>query len=158
MNEKSNCMTRRTFLAIAAALASIGASGCGARGSDGVDSAARSGEIDFSASFGDMERAEASDGSDAVVVEIAFENGSGYTTSIGAAYIVDAFQGGTALTAAETGRDLGEGLSTVVGPGESATVRLAYALIDESDVTVEVRKAYGSLDTEAEFARTFPLA
>lgn len=154
MNKQSISVSRRTFLGLTTLFC---LSGCGKQAESVSSTAAREGKINFKASFGDMEKAKSKDGSDAIIVEITFANKSDETVGIESAYIVDAFQNSTALVPAELERDLGEGLATVIEPGEKTTVELAYTLIDNSDVTVEVRKAYGSIDTEAEFAKTFSL-
>lgn len=157
IEDKAANMSRRAFLGLATMLVTAGTSGCGKQTETGSASLARQGKIDFKASFGSMKKTETTDGDDAAIFEITFTNESDETVSIGSAYIVDAFQNSTALVAAEVDRDLGQGLATVVEPGKETAVRLAYTLIDDSDVTVEVRKAYGSIDTEAEFAKTFSL-
>lgn len=157
MHEITDDMTRRAFLGFATMLVTAGISGCGKQTESRSASLARQGKINFEASFGSIEKTETTDGDDAAVFEVAFTNESDETVSIESAYIVDAFQNSTALVPAEVEQDLGKGLAAAVAPGEETTIRLAYTLIDDSDVTVEVRKAYGSIDTEAEFTKTFSL-
>lgn len=95
-------------------------------------------------------------GDPAIVVEFTFTNNSDEATSFAVACYAKAFQNGVQLDSAYV-TDVDSNYTTELKPGASVTVRRAYSLSDESDVTVEVEE-FLSLDDTILAEATFSVA
>lgn len=87
------------------------------------------------------------EGNPAMIVDFTFTNNSDEATSFAVACSQKAFQNGVELERAITTDDLGNGYMAEIKPGATTTARIAYALTDESDVTVEVEELFSFDDT-----------
>lgn len=96
-------------------------------------------------------------GAPAVIIDYTFTNNSDKAKSFAVACSPKAFQNGVQLETAIVTDDLGNGYSAEVKPGATTQARLAYALTDQSDVTVEVTELI-SLDDAVLAEATFAVA
>ena len=87
------------------------------------------------------------EGNPAMIVDFTFINNSDEATSFAVACSQKAFQNGVELERAIVTDDLGNGYMAEIKPGATTTARIAYALTDESDVTVEVEELFSFDDT-----------
>ena len=87
------------------------------------------------------------EGNPAMIVDFTFINNSDEATSFAVACSQKAFQNGVQLETAIVTDDLGNGYMAEIKPGATTTARIAYALTDESDVTVEVEELFSFDDT-----------
>ena len=97
------------------------------------------------------------EGNPAMIVDFTFTNNSDEATSFAVACSQKAFQNGVQLETAIVMDDLGNGYMAEIKPGATTQARLAYALTDESDVTVEVSELF-SLDDTMLAEATFSVA
>ena len=97
------------------------------------------------------------EGNPAMIVDFTFINNSDEATSFAVACSQKAFQNGVELERAIVTDDLGNGYMAEIKPGATTTARIAYALTDESDVTVEVEELF-SLDDTMLAEATFSVA
>lgn len=86
------------------------------------------------------------DGSPAIIVDYSFTNNSEESKSFATACHAKAFQNGVELESAIVADDLGNGYMAEIKPGATTVVRLAYALTDQSEVTVEVEELFSFSD------------
>lgn len=97
------------------------------------------------------------DGAPAVAITYTFTNNSEEATSPAASVYVKAFQNGVQLeSAVVSGLDSGSYMSELK-PGATATCTQAYALTDQSEVTVEAEELF-SLSDELLASKVFTLA
>lgn len=83
----------------------------------------------------------------AIIIDYSFTNNSEEAISFAVACHAKVFQNGVQLESAIVTEDLGNGYMAEIKPGATTTARLAYALTDESDVTVEVEELFSLDDT-----------
>ena len=83
----------------------------------------------------------------AIIIDYSFTNNSEEAISFAVACHAKVFQNGVQLENAIVTEDLGNGYMAEIKPGATTTARLAYALTDESDVTVEVEELFSLDDT-----------
>lgn len=162
---------RRTFaaiLAVAAIAAPCALVGCGGDATADTDvpagQAAEPAQEEPAASASDYvvtidgsSLTEDYEGNPAMIVDFTFTNNSDEATSFAVACSQKAFQNGVQLESAITTDDLGNGYMAEIKPGATTTARRAYALTDESDVTVEVDELF-SLDDTMLAEATFSVA
>lgn len=96
-------------------------------------------------------------GAPAVVIDYTFTNNSDEDKAFAWACSPKAFQNGVQLETAIVSEDLGNGYTAEVKPGATTQARVAYALSDQSDVTVEVTELI-SLDDAVLAEATFAVA
>ena len=153
MTVRKNALMGKRIVAAALTVAALAAPcalvGCGGEAPADTDEAPVEQEAEpeqAEPGASDAEYAVTIDGS-AMIVDFSFTNNSDEATSFAVACSQKAFQNGVELERAITTDDLGNGYMAEIKPGATTTARIAYALTDESDVTVEVEELFSFDDT-----------
>lgn len=149
-----------TLMIAAAFAAPVVLTGCGSETSDAGSAAEEQVEevqSDFAVTIDGSTLTTDYEGNPAMIVDYTFTNNSEEATSFFAACDVKAFQNGVQLEIAAVMDDLGNGYMAEIKPGATTQARLAYALTDSSDVSVEVSELF-SFDDVMLAEATFPAA